>query len=171
MQFFKTRLIIIFLALTWRDEIEIIIWPYSYFETRTRLDIATLMFWDEFETSENHFSWLSEKKWSWLSSRIPGIENSRWPLAQALQWGKVSETPVMESGRWEEPPPPPLSDNCQQPKHCLGGGGRKNSQKQCFGANIHQISGKVLAETDILGFWKLNMVVQHSIHIKQLRPF
>ena len=38
------------------------------------------MFRDEIETSENHFSWSSEKKWSWLSSRIPGIKNSRWPL-------------------------------------------------------------------------------------------
>ena len=69
-----------FLALIWRDEIEIIIWPFSYFETRTRLNIVTLMFRDEIETSENHFSWSSEKKWSSLSSRIPGIENSRWPL-------------------------------------------------------------------------------------------
>ena len=38
------------------------------------------MFRDEIETLENHFSWSSEKKWSWLSLRIPGIENSRWPL-------------------------------------------------------------------------------------------
>ena len=82
-QFFETRLRFIFLALTQRDEIEIIIWPFSYFETRTRLDIATLMFRDEIETSENHFSWSSEKKWSWLSSRIPGIENSRWPLVHS----------------------------------------------------------------------------------------
>ena len=79
-QFFETRLRIIFLALAWRDEIEIIIWPFSYFETRTRFHFVTLMFRDEIETSENHFSWSSEKKWSWLSSRIPGIENSRWPL-------------------------------------------------------------------------------------------
>ena len=31
-------------------------------ETRTRVHIATLMFRDEIETSENHFSWSSEKK-------------------------------------------------------------------------------------------------------------
>ena len=84
-QFFETRLRIIFLALAWRDEIEIIIWPFSYFETRTRFHFVTLMFRDEIETSENHFSWSSEKKWSWLSSRIPGIENSLWPLAQTLK--------------------------------------------------------------------------------------
>ena len=83
-QFFETRLRIIFLALAWRDEIEIIIWPFSYFETRTRFHFVTLMFRDEIETSENHFSWSSEKKWSWLSSRIPGIENSRWPLITVL---------------------------------------------------------------------------------------
>ena len=69
-----------FFALTWRDEIEIIIRPFLYFKTRTRVHIAALMFQDEIETSENHFSWSSEKKWSWLSSRIPGIENSRWLL-------------------------------------------------------------------------------------------
>ena len=79
-QFLETRLRIIFLALAWRDEIKIIIWPLSYFKTRTRFHFVTLMFRDEIETSENHFSWSSEKKWSWLSSRIPGIENSRWPL-------------------------------------------------------------------------------------------
>ena len=84
-QFFETRLRIIFLALAWRDEIEIIIWPFSYFETRTRFHFVTLMFRDEIETSENHFSWSSEKKWSWLSSRIPGIENSRWPLVDTLK--------------------------------------------------------------------------------------
>ena len=60
-QFFETRLRIIFLALAWRDEIEIIIWPFSYFETRTRFHFVTLMFRDEIETSENHFSWSSEK--------------------------------------------------------------------------------------------------------------
>ena len=80
-QFFKTRLRIFVLALTWRDEIEIITWPFSYFETRTRLNIVTLMFTDKIDTLENHFSWSSEKKWMLLSSRIPGIENSRWPLA------------------------------------------------------------------------------------------
>ena len=42
--------------------------------------IVILMFQDEIETLENHFSWSSEKKWSWLLSRIPGIEKSRWPL-------------------------------------------------------------------------------------------
>ena len=78
--FSETRLRIIFLALIWQDEIVIIIWPLSYFETRTRLHIVALMFRDEIETYENHFSWWSEKKWNWLSSRIPGIENSRWPL-------------------------------------------------------------------------------------------
>ena len=57
-----------------------IIWPFSYLETRTRLHFVILMFRAEIETLENHFSWSSEKKWSWLSSRIPGIENSRWPL-------------------------------------------------------------------------------------------
>ena len=40
-QFFETRMRIIFNALTWRDQIEIIIWPYSYFETRTRLQIVS----------------------------------------------------------------------------------------------------------------------------------
>ena len=84
MQFFEPRSRIIFLALTWRDEIEIIIWPFSYFETRTRLHIVILVFRDEIETLKNHFSWSSEKKWSWLSSRIPGIENSRWPLFQGI---------------------------------------------------------------------------------------
>ena len=49
-QFFETRLRTIFLALTWRDEIEIIVWPFSYFETRTRLHIASLMLRDEVET-------------------------------------------------------------------------------------------------------------------------
>ena len=67
------------LALTWRDKIEITIWPFSYFESRTRLHIVILVFRDEIETLENLFSWSSEKKWSWLSSRIPGIENSCWP--------------------------------------------------------------------------------------------
>ena len=89
--FFETRSRIIFLALTWRDKIEIIIWPFSYFETRTGFHFVTLMFRDEIETSENHFSWSSEKKWSWLSSRIPGIENSRWPLiyiSLLSEWGK-----------------------------------------------------------------------------------
>ena len=66
-QFFETRLRIIFLTLTWRDEIEIIIWSFLYFETRTRLHIVILMFRDKIETLENHFSWSSEKKWSWLS--------------------------------------------------------------------------------------------------------
>ena len=58
-QFFETRLRIIFLALTWRDGMEIIIWPFSYFETRTIFHIVILM--------------LSEKKWSceqWLSTLI-----------------------------------------------------------------------------------------------------
>ena len=91
-QFFETRLRIIFLALAWRDEIEIIIWPFSYFETRTRFHYVTLMFRDEIETSENHFSWSSEKKWSWLSSRIPGIENSHWPLF-------CNKHPLMEKKR------------------------------------------------------------------------
>ena len=71
-----------FLALIWRDEIEIIIWPFSYFETRKRLHIVFLVFRDEVETLDNHFLWLSEKKWSLLSSRIPGIENSRWTLGE-----------------------------------------------------------------------------------------
>ena len=61
-QFFKTRSIIIFLALTWRDEIEIIIRPFSYFEKRMRLQIVILVFRDEIETLENHFSWSSKKK-------------------------------------------------------------------------------------------------------------
>ena len=81
---FRDEIENIFLALAWRDEIEIIIWPFSYFETRTRFHFVTLMFRDKIETSENHFSWSSEKKWSWLSSRIPGIENSRWPLITSL---------------------------------------------------------------------------------------
>ena len=50
-----------FLTLTWRDEIEIIIWPFSYFEKRTRLQIVILMFRDEIETSENHFSCWARK--------------------------------------------------------------------------------------------------------------
>ena len=94
MQSFETRLRIIFLALAWRDEIEIIIRPFLYFEMRARFHFVTLMFRDEIETSENHFSWSSEKKWSWLSSRIPGIENSRWPLvwgAKAGSRGHVEE--------------------------------------------------------------------------------
>ena len=41
------------------------------------------MFRDKIETLDNRFSCLSEKKWRWLSSRIPGIENSRWPLIQS----------------------------------------------------------------------------------------
>ena len=71
-QFFETRSRIIFLALTWREEIEIIIWPFSYFETRTRLHIVILVFRDEIETLQNHFSWSSEKKWSWLSREFLG---------------------------------------------------------------------------------------------------
>ena len=101
-QLFETRLRIIFLALAWRDEIEIIIWPFSYFETRTRFHFVTLMFRDEIETSDNYFSWLSEKKWSWLSSRIPGIENSRWPLLWMLSFGKTcSKRSICVSGRVE----------------------------------------------------------------------
>ena len=61
-QFFEPRLRIIFLALTWRDEIEIIIRPFSYFEKRMRLQIVILVFRDKIETLENHFSWSSEKK-------------------------------------------------------------------------------------------------------------
>ena len=70
-QCFETRLRIIFLTLTWRDEIEIIIWSFLYFETRTRLHIVILMFRDEIETLENHFLWPSDKKWTLLLSRIP----------------------------------------------------------------------------------------------------
>ena len=71
-KFFETRSRIIFLALTWRDEIEIIIRPFSYFETRTRLNIVTLMFWDEIETLENHFSWPSEKNEADSRREFPG---------------------------------------------------------------------------------------------------
>ena len=71
-QFFETRLRIIFLALAWRDEIEIIIWPFSYFETRTRFHFVTLMFRDEIETSENHFSWSSEKNEADSRREFPG---------------------------------------------------------------------------------------------------
>ena len=71
-QFFETRSRIIFLALTWRDEIEIIIWPFSYFETRTRLHIVILVFRDEIETLENLFSWSSEEK-----MMLTLVENSR----------------------------------------------------------------------------------------------
>ena len=49
-------------ALTWRDQIEIIIRPFSYFETTRRLRIDILVFRDEIETFENHFSLSSEKK-------------------------------------------------------------------------------------------------------------
>ena len=52
-QFFETRLRNIFLALTWGNEIEIIIWPFSYFETRTRSHIVILIFRDLIETLEN----------------------------------------------------------------------------------------------------------------------
>ena len=72
MQSFETRLRIIFLALAWRDEIEIIIWPFSYFETRTRFHFVTLMFRDEIETSENHFSWSSEKNEADSRREFPG---------------------------------------------------------------------------------------------------
>ena len=78
MQSFEMRLRIIFLALAWRDEIEIIIRPFSYFETRRRLHIVILVFPDKIETLENHISWWSEKKWSLLLSRTPGIANYRW---------------------------------------------------------------------------------------------
>ena len=61
-QCFETRLRIIFLALIWRNEIEIIIWSFSYFETRTRLHIVILMFRDEIETLENHFSVVEREK-------------------------------------------------------------------------------------------------------------
>ena len=40
---FDTKLRIIFLAPIWQDEIVIIIWSFSYFETRTRLHIVALM--------------------------------------------------------------------------------------------------------------------------------
>ena len=60
------------LALTWRDKIEITIWPFSYFESRTRLHIVILVFRDETKTSKNRFSWSSEKKWGWLSREFPG---------------------------------------------------------------------------------------------------
>ena len=53
---FRNEIEVFFFALTWRDKIEIIIRPFSYLETRTRVHIATLMFRDEIETSENYFS-------------------------------------------------------------------------------------------------------------------
>ena len=59
---FRNEIEVFFFALTWRDKIEIIIRPFSYLETRTRVHIATLMFRDEIETFENHFSLSSEKK-------------------------------------------------------------------------------------------------------------
>ena len=102
-QCFETRLRIIFLTLTWRDEIEIIIWSFLYFETRTRLHIVILMFRDKTETLENHFLWSSEKKWSLLSSRIPGIENSRWTLIERHMnrpWGKRELVRVNDDQGW-----------------------------------------------------------------------
>ena len=75
-QFFEAISRIIFLALTWRDEIE---------------------------TLENHFSWSSEKKWSLLSSRIPGIENSRWTLIERHMnrpWGKRELVRVNDDQGW-----------------------------------------------------------------------
>ena len=81
---FRNETRIIFLALTWRDEIEIIIWPFSYFETRPRLHIVILVFRDKIKTLENYFSLSSENKWSLLSSRIPWIENSCWTLLWAF---------------------------------------------------------------------------------------
>merc|ERR1711928_155242 len=72
MQSFETRLRIIFLTLTWRDEIEIIIRPFSYFETRVRFHFVTLMFRDEIETSENHFSRSSEKNEADSRREFPG---------------------------------------------------------------------------------------------------
>ena len=71
-QFFETRLRIFFLALTWRDEIEIIIWPFSYFEMRTRLHIATLMFRDHIETAENQFSGRARKNEADSRREFPG---------------------------------------------------------------------------------------------------
>ena len=58
-----------FLALTWRDEIKIVIWPLFYYETRTRLHIVILVFRDEIESLEIHFE--REKM------KLTLIENSR----------------------------------------------------------------------------------------------
>ena len=84
----------------------------------------------------------------------------------------------MESGRWEEHPPP-LSDNCQQQQNCVfvcvcGGGGKMVkssavgriyiSKPHCLlQQNFEQITGKALAKTNILGFWKLGMGCSTSI--------
>ena len=55
-----------------------------FFETRTRNSFFQSCVLRRKREIENHFSWSSEKKWSWLSSRLPGIENSRWPLVGGL---------------------------------------------------------------------------------------
>ena len=75
------RLKIILLALDWRDENDIFIWSFSYFETRTRLHNIILMFWDEIETKKI-ISHGRARKIRLTFMRVPGIKNYRWPLVQ-----------------------------------------------------------------------------------------
>ena len=91
-QFFETRLRIILLALTWRDEIVILKWPFSYFETRTWLHIIILVLRDEIKTLENHFSWSSKKNEAYSRREFPGsriLADLCYLPVPLWKWGRV----------------------------------------------------------------------------------
>ena len=86
-QFFKTRSIIIFLALTWRDEIEIIIRP-SYFKKRMRLQIVILVFWDEIETSRSRSKIISHGP----ARKNEAYSRREFSLNSAWYWDLLKES-------------------------------------------------------------------------------
>ena len=87
-QFFKTRSIIIFLALTWRDEIEIIIRPFSYFKKRMRLQIVILVFRDEIETSRSRSKIISHGP----ARKNEAYSRRKFSLNSAWYWDLLKES-------------------------------------------------------------------------------
>ena len=99
-QFFETRSRIIFLALTWRDKIEIIIRPFSYFKKRMRLQIVILVFRDEIETSRSRSKIISHGP----ARKNEAYSRREFSLNSAWYWDLLKESEqVVWLHSWNRP--------------------------------------------------------------------